>query len=288
MAEYAPTIRQRWVARILVDWREAKGLKANAVAQVLGWPQSKISKIETARQAPTTGDILALAAHYRVPEDERDDTVNLNERAGVRGWWASYEDQARPGGLGDRIELESEANLLRTFQNELVPGLLQTQAYTRNLGTLWVPPTTPEGVAKTTEIRMRRQARLTGENPLTVHAVLSMRVLEFDQDDPVVAPIMREQLHKMINQNDGKTVNIQVIPSRVKFHTSMGQPFAVLSFPHRSYTDVAILDSHQGPIYVENPAAVSGYSENFNWLAETVALDWKATSSIMMELADPR
>ena len=113
--------------------REGSGLSGSTVGARLGWSQSKVSRVETARFGATLGEVAELVGVFDVPDDVRAELLSLAARAsGVPGAWV-----IRAGGSGRRqaqvAALESRLTRLRQYHALGVPGLLQVPAYTRAL-----------------------------------------------------------------------------------------------------------------------------------------------------------
>lgn len=130
--------RARLAAR-LRELRAATGLSGNRFARRLGWVQSRISKLETGAQIPTEADLATWVEHSGASAEAATELATLLERARVEyaTWRDAYRRAGGPGGKqADIAQLEKEATSIAGFQPAVVPGLLQTPAYTRELLTL--------------------------------------------------------------------------------------------------------------------------------------------------------
>src|SRR5690606_5380342 len=94
---YVPTVRGRRLAHELRRIRERAGLSGEQAARALGWDQSKISRMETARMRITSGEVVALCQVYAVEGEEREELVQLAREARLQGWWHPYRDVLKPG-----------------------------------------------------------------------------------------------------------------------------------------------------------------------------------------------
>jgi hypothetical protein len=165
-------------------------------------------------------------------------------------WFATY------------VGLEAEAVGIRTYEIELVPGLLQTEGYARALfeSAALNPPVDVEcGIA----IRRSRQQILHGENPPRLWAVLSEAALRRMVGGPA---IMRDQLLHLLDMSELRNVTIQVIRADAGAHPGMGTPFVILSFPDRADPQITFLDYLTGALYLEKPEEVDQYNLAFNHL----------------------
>ncbi|MPZ66105.1 MAG: helix-turn-helix domain-containing protein [Pseudonocardiaceae bacterium] len=130
--------RARLAARFR-ELRAATGLSGNRFAQRLDWVQSRVSKLETGVQIPTEADIAAWVEHTDAGADAATELATLLERARVEysTWKDAYRKAGGAGGKqADIRQLERGAARIAGFQPAVIPGLLQTPAYARELLTL--------------------------------------------------------------------------------------------------------------------------------------------------------
>src|ERR1700753_2695944 len=109
------------------------GLTQDQVASAMDWSLSKLIRIENGTVTISTNDLKAVLAHYKITDEDR--TANflaLARGARERSWWSNYRDVASPR-LLQLIEYEAASIITRNFQPLLVPGLLQTKEYARNV-----------------------------------------------------------------------------------------------------------------------------------------------------------
>ncbi|WP_328439394.1 helix-turn-helix transcriptional regulator [Streptomyces sp. NBC_00444] len=117
----------------LRELRADAGLNGKALAQQLGWPPSKVSKIETGRQAPSVEDLRAWATALGTPEALPELTGRLRT---LETHYAAWRRQLAAG-VRARQEAwqatESNAGTVRNFETACIPGLLQTAEYARHM-----------------------------------------------------------------------------------------------------------------------------------------------------------
>src|ERR1700744_2207432 len=130
MAEHIPTVRQRRLAQALRELRHEAGLTQDAVGVRMGWPPSKLFRLETARSPRVDWlDVKELMDMYGVRSPHREALGQLARDARMRGWWTPYRDVF----TGSYVALEDESTAMRLYCPELLPGLLQTEDYARAL-----------------------------------------------------------------------------------------------------------------------------------------------------------
>jgi transcriptional regulator with XRE-family HTH domain len=144
--------------------RQEAGISGNQFAKRLGWPQSKVSKIETAKQLPTEEDIRHWVNMIGAPDEVVGELLLLLRRARVE--YATWKENylAAGGAAGkqaDILALESRMTRIGEFQPAFVPGLVQTAEYARELQHLPSGPLAFGGdeadIAQMVANRMRRQ-----------------------------------------------------------------------------------------------------------------------------------
>ncbi|MER5883671.1 helix-turn-helix transcriptional regulator [Streptomyces sp. NPDC001941] len=213
--------------------RESAALKAAEVARRLTWAQSKITRLETAENGVAEpSDVLALCTVYGASSDT---TEVLMSYASVtktrRDWWQKPDvrDVITPS-FKAYLGLEAVAARLESYQNEFVPGLLQTEDYVRTILERAHTGLPREQIEKRIAVRMTRQeALLRPGSPLEFTAVISESVLR----RPVGgSAVMRAQLTHITELAGARpNVNVQVVPFSVGRHPGMNGPFTFLTFP---------------------------------------------------------
>lgn len=107
------------------------GMTGRALAERLGWPQSKVSKLETGRQTATAADLRAWALATGHPDVADELTARLSGlESRSRSWRRRLAAGHRP--VQESLTLEYErSRVLRAWQNSMVVGMLQTAEYAR-------------------------------------------------------------------------------------------------------------------------------------------------------------
>jgi Domain of unknown function (DUF5753) len=156
---YGATIAKRRLARELTTARISAGYTANHACDILNWGRGKVGRFEANQwKRPEMSDIRDLLRIYGVVGEKRMEIEELAIRARARPWWRDYGDvfdNEFPG-------FEADAAEIRVFMPLVVPGLLQTPAYTDAL--LRVGPRTLAWRKRALEARLRRQQVLERED----------------------------------------------------------------------------------------------------------------------------
>jgi hypothetical protein len=105
-------------------------------------------------------DVTDLLKLYGVDDDETATLVSLAIQANSPGWWHKYGD-VLPDWFQVYVGLEEAASLIRLYEVQFVPGLLQTADYARAVVRLGRPGAAPEEIERRISLRMGRQELLT-------------------------------------------------------------------------------------------------------------------------------
>jgi transcriptional regulator with XRE-family HTH domain len=246
------TVRNRRLAAELRRLRESGDFTGDDVAERLGWSASKVSRLENARQAPRFADVRRLLDLYGVDGTYREQLLQLARDAVRRGWWEAFSD-ALPEQYASYIGLEIEAEEICQWETQVVPGLLQTEAYAqaveqRSHSTEVIPPSR---VDARVEARLERQSVLTREiNPLRLAVVLDEALLLRRHGDSAV---MAEQLRHLQELSALPNLTLQVLPLDGPHPIATGS-FTLLQFPlvgGIKFHDVVYIEHLNGCSYLE-------------------------------------
>ncbi|MEV5466666.1 helix-turn-helix transcriptional regulator [Streptomyces griseoincarnatus] len=265
------TVLGRQLGDELRRLREAAGLTTTQAADALDCTKGKISRIENGRVTVRIPDLTAMLAAYGVTDaDVRTRLGTLARKANRRrrqGWWNQY-GSVLADTYRDYIALETMAGSIRTFQAQLVPGLLQTPEYIRAVTVASHQWRTADEIEQFVQVRLARQERLVSDSPLELWAVLSEAVLLQQVGGPEV---MAAQLEQLVIASDQPNVTVQVLPFSRGAHASMFGPYVVLGFPEEAALDVVLADNPTGSMWLERETEVARYQELFD-AARTSAL----------------
>ncbi|MEV6979037.1 helix-turn-helix transcriptional regulator [Kitasatospora sp. NPDC093806] len=255
-----PTVRQRRLARTLKELRTSRRMTIAQSAEHLVCAESKISRIEAAQSGVRLVDLRLLLDLYEVRDPDTRNRLEALAREGrLRGWWDRYADTLSPS-YADFIALEADASDAYSIETVLVPGLLQTEDYTRAVVRTQIEDATPEQVEILTKVRQERRELLFREKPLRMWTVLSESVLKHAIGG---ASAMRHQLEYLVTAAEYPNINLQILPESSEIHAALFGPVAILSFPDEAESDVAYADSLLSTIYIEEPGEVFKYAQLF-------------------------
>ncbi|TDC62930.1 XRE family transcriptional regulator [Actinomadura sp. GC306] len=275
---YRPTVRGRRLARELRKLRDEQGLTLQEVADRLGWSRATVSRLETSQTRPKPGDIADILDLYGVPSPDRDALITLARHAGQRGWWTAYQDVF----TGSYVALEDEASHIRTWDPQLVHGLLQTEDYSRAVITAGRLLPAQEDIERRISARKIRQSLLDRENAPRLQVIFDEAVLH----RPIGGgKVMRAQLDALATVAKTRpTVSIQVLPYAAQEHAGLDGRFTILSFPELADPDIAYVEGTMGDVYLESAEAIAKHRDRFQRIEEA-ALSPEDSAHLIAEAA---
>ncbi|MFJ9752902.1 helix-turn-helix domain-containing protein [Streptomyces chartreusis] len=259
-----PTLRRRRLGGELRRLRNQAGVSIDAATEAMGWDPSKLSRIENAKAHLPVKDVALLLSQYNVDEPAVIAALEgLAQDANKTGWWTTYGSVVADG-YKDYIGLEEDAESAHIYAQGIIPGLLQTGAYAREIIAGTGPHLTPDDVSALAEVRKKRQAILTdGSRPngsLKLWAIIHEAVLSYRS---AARPIlMREQLRHLLDMSDLPNMTIQVMPRDAPAHPGMAGPFHVVRFP-APWPMVINLENLRGGCFVEGTDEVKAFESAF-------------------------
>lgn len=253
-------------------------MTTRVAAQQLEWSEAKIWRIETGQTSLRSLDVEAMCKVYGAPPELLEPLTALARDTKARGWWTAYGDVI-PEGFEVYIGLEEAAARLFTYENELVPGLLQTEGYTRAVLTAAHPELSTDEVDRRVRLRQARQALVTrADAPLRLDVLLNEPVLLRRIGSATVAA---EQLDHLRRMCDLPNVRIRLVPMDCGYHDGMNSGrFVLLEFPEVQSGElpeppVVYVEAFTGPIYLDKEPETTRFRTAFASI-ETVTVDARA------------
>ncbi|MEV8632619.1 helix-turn-helix transcriptional regulator [Streptosporangium sp. NPDC051023] len=276
----SPTARRRRLGIELRRLREAAGLNGTDVATLLGWSATKVSRIETGRVSVHHGDVSDLLDHYSVTEEAlRQELITLARESRQKGWWHRHRDTLKTG-FDSYIGLESDAAVIRTYEAQVIPGLLQTEAYAKAVIEATATRSNSARIEEKAEVRLARQRLLSRDNPVRLHAVLDEAVLVREVGD---ARTMNDQLAFLLQQSKLPNITIQVLPFRTGAHPAMDGPFVILEFPDSADPTLVYIEQAMSGLVLEDADELDVYTDMFNDLTAQ-ALSAQETATLVFSM----
>jgi transcriptional regulator with XRE-family HTH domain len=248
-------MKARRLGAILKTTREHFGLDLAQVAADIDVNASTVSRIERGLHQSDHETMQALFNRYHLTFDQQRELLDLAAEAFRSGWWLEYGDV-----LHDVFAvMEDEAHRILSFQSQVVPGLLQTDAYARALfadGLAAPDPWETDDLERRVRARRERRAILDRMNPPQLHAVLGETAIRQQVGG---ADVMRVQLRRLVEIGGRENVTLQVLPYKAGAHAGMGGPFIIFEFEHPDDPDVVHTENLSGSAYSESRSAVERF-----------------------------
>ena len=236
--------------------REAKGVTREDAGYTIRASESKISRMELGRVSFKERDVTDLLSLYGVEDEtERAALLTLVREANQAGWWHSFSD-AMPNWFQTYVGLEEASALIRLYEVQFVPGLLQTEDYMRSLMTLNRPNLDRVEVDRRINVRMHRQKLVEDAEGPRLWAIVDEAALRRPVGGPTV---MRAQIQRLIEAADMPNVILQVMPFRFGGHAAESGAFTILRFPEQDLPDVVYLEQLTSALYLDKRDDVDQY-----------------------------
>jgi transcriptional regulator with XRE-family HTH domain len=237
--------------------REAKGLSREAAGYEIRSSESKISRMELGRVSFKERDVADLLTLYGVTDEkERDALIALAREANTPGWWHRYGDILPPW-FQSYLGLEAAASLIRTYEVQFVPGLLQTRDYARAVILLGHGTASDREIERRVDLRIARQELFARPDAPQIWAVVDEAALR----RPIGGPdVMRDQIVALIEATKAPNVRLQVIPFNAGGHAAAGGAFSILRFPDADLPDIVYVEQLTSALYLEKREDVDHYA----------------------------
>jgi Domain of unknown function (DUF5753)/Helix-turn-helix domain len=247
------------------------------VADRLECSASKISRIETGHTSATPRDVRDLLEIYGVRGAEAEELVQIAREARQKGWWHPYSTVL----TGAYVGLEAAAASVRAYEQQVVPGLLQTEDYARAMIKAARPDIGEDEVDRRVRVRLGRQSLLSQDDPLELRVVLDEAVVS----RPVGGDeVMRAQVQRLVEAADLPNVTLQVLPYDVGAHAGMDGTFAILDFPEPGDPDVVYAENATGGLFLEKSEELRKYIFIFEHI-RAAALSPQESGALLAKLA---
>lgn len=238
--------------------REAAGITREEAGARVRASGSKISRMELGRTPVKERDVTELLELYGVTDPaQRSSLLQLTHEATNPAWHTRYRDT-----LPDWFEvyrgLEEAAQLIRAYEVQFVPSLLQTEEYARAVMLQSQPGLEPVDLERQVAALMRRQKLLYKENPPRLWAIVDEAALRRPMGgrDVLVA-----QIEWLIGMVGLPNVTLQVLPFQYGGHAAPGGAFSIIRFPEADLSDVVVMHYPTGSLYIDEPVEVDRYGE---------------------------
>ena len=271
-----PTLRRTQLGVRLRQLRQQSGLKIDQVAKQLLVSASKLSRLESGKGGVKERDVRDLCEIYGVPDDERDHLMTLAQQSREGTWW-QHKDLP-----GRYVGLEAAAATICDFKSDVVPGILQTDAYARAVLSVTLPDDTADTmVDDLVESRHTRRQILTGDRPVQLRIV-------FDEAAAhrVVGgrDVMREQLAVLVDYSKQPNIELRMLAFSAGAHPALTSNFTILHLQQPLIPDVVFIEGLFGNHYLETPDETARYEKIFDRICD-LSLSERETAKKLASIA---
>jgi transcriptional regulator with XRE-family HTH domain len=262
-ADGGPTVLRILLGAQLRRLRTAAGISREAAGKAIRGSHAKISRIELGQVSFKRLDIADLLTLYGVHDEaDRDAFFALMAQANSHGWWHSFADLI-PDWFEVYVGLEEAASVIRSYELQFIPGLLQTEDYARAVIRLGHALAAPEEIERRVSLRMSRTQLLHRPEPPAMWAVIDEAALRRPLGGPAV---MRAQLEHLLEASKLPNVTIQVATFVRGGHAAAGGPFTILRFAEPALPDIVYLEQLTSATYLDKREDLDNYSTVINQL----------------------
>lgn len=253
MPKPKPKPQARGLAEGLRIARKASKLAMVEVAEKLQWSQSTLSRIETGVRNASAEEVSALLAVYQVTGEQRDSLIEMARDVDRPNWLETrYSDV--PSQAKTLAQYESDASRIVDAGLILIPGLLQTAAYTRSvMHTTGVPPS---DIQARVNLRLERQKVLARRKPPRLVAFVDEAALRRRVGG---ARVMSDQLRHLAALTTMGGVELRVIPFDVGGHPGVNGAYVLLEFADAR--PVVHLEHRRSGVFLHQAIDVDPYLE---------------------------
>jgi predicted transcriptional regulator len=275
MRDREPTIRSRALGEGLARAMQQAGLNGKQVGHLLGWSSSRVSRLLSGKRGGSEVDVSAFLAVCGVKGTERDRLLQLCRDQNTSGWLEQY--SRLPQHLVTFIDHENKATKIYDFQDFLVPGLLQTGDYAREV--MRAVNIAADQIDDRVAARLARQSLFSKAQPPLCTFYLHEFVLRLPLGGRAV---MSDQLHHLLRMAVRPTVTLRVLPVSLGAHPALGGPFVFMEFAE--FRPLVYLEGAISCVFVEKPEDTQVYRKILTALADT-ALDEEESKKLIANIA---
>jgi transcriptional regulator with XRE-family HTH domain len=236
--------------------REVSGVTAEAAGRAIQVSHAKISRLERGRGGLKERDLANLLTLYGITDQQqRESLLALAQRANAPDWWHPFSD-ILPSRFETYLGLEQASSVIRTYQPQLVPGLLQTGELARAVFRFCHPSESADAIERRVALLMTRQEILTHPTAPQLWAVIDQAALW--RLEP--REVLRDQIQHLIRMAELPHVKLQLLPRYSREYVAVGSPFTILRFTEPDLPDIIYLEQLTGTaLYLDRSEDVQHY-----------------------------
>ncbi|ESQ00367.1 helix-turn-helix transcriptional regulator [Streptomyces sp. CHA1] len=252
----------------LAEFRRSAGLTQPQLAGTAKVGEDTLASIEQGRRR-LKADLAELL-----------DTI-LNTKRALATAVSKIPDRERyPAFAQEFVEHEQEALTLLSYQNHVIPGLLQTPEYVEQIYANLFPPLSSEATEVAIRARLDRQNLLHREPPPVMNFIIEESVFQRHMGNP---DGMRRQIRHLRECADLPFIGIQVMLTATDAHAGLAGPLVLLETPDHDH--LAYAEGQHNGFLMDDPDEVSAYQQRYGML-RSQALSPQRTKSLLNTLLE--
>jgi len=252
-----PTVLRILLGAQLRRLREAANITREDAGYHIRASGSKISRMELGRVSFKERDVTDLLEFYGVTDPaHRESLVQLTHEANAPAWWQKYQDVV-PDWFAVYVGLEEAAQLIRVYEVQFVPGLLQTEEYARAVVQQGAPGLDPAEVERRVAVRMGRQKLLSKDSPPRLWAIVDEAALRRPMGG---REVLTAQIQRLMDAVNEPYITLQIMPFKYGGHAADGGSFTIMRFPEADLPDMVYMEYLTGALYLDKPDEVERYA----------------------------
>lgn len=270
------TARYRALGDELQKRRHSAGLTREQLARRTGWSSARIFRIEHGQSEISAVDVVHFLGQCGFYHPQILDLIAEFRDAETRhDYWLTPSERWLEESVCSLIFHESTASTSVSYEPHVVPGLLQTENYAREMIRLY-DARGAEDLEAHVRARRERQRILRRSRPARFTFYVHENALRLPVDS---AAVMQEQLLSLMFVDGLPHVSVRVVPAT----TTFGGAFRLMRFP--ADKPLVYLDCVVAGLFVEDKEYVSHYQALIPVIA-AAALDEGQSRLFIADLAD--
>lgn len=279
-----PFDERRKLAVELRRLRSREGMSGRDLASRVDISQSKVSRIESGNAMPTRPEVERWADATNATPEERAAVLELTEHVTeIHAWRTSF--QSRPHRQHEVLRREARARMVRNFEPLVVPGLLQTAEYARQVFDLSPLPDVRREASAAIAGRMDRQLALY-ERDRRFEFLICETALRW-RPGPDAHRVLPAQLDRIVSLSTLENLSIGVIPEDRHALTYASHGFVIYEGHDPGDTVVSVEAIHAG-LVLRHPDEVELYQKTWAALTQMAIFGEEARRLVDQTVSDAR
>lgn len=251
---------------VVKAFRKRAGLTQERFAPMVGYSVPTVASIEQGRRLPPVAFVDRAEEVLDAFGVIRGAAKHVGRKPGLAKWFRHW------------AKLELTAATLYTYENRLVPGLLQTPAYAKTLFEKQIPALGNDEIESKLVARVDRKKLLT-ERPHTIYSfIVEEHVLRRQVGGPEV---MHEQIAHILDISTRRNIDLQVMAQTRGHHSGLDGPMRLLETPENKW--YAYCEGQENGLLIPDPKVVSILQKRYARM-RAQALSFEESASLLREM----